>query len=221
MPRAPLRPSRPPSVARPVQRRTVVLYKPFDVLSQFTEDQPGQRTLAEFDLPTGLYPAGRLDRDSEGLLLLSNDGPLIQRLLEPSFAHPRSYWVQVENIPDENALQTLRGGVSIRVGKSMVETAPCRVDLCPQEPLLPPREPPIRYRAAIPTAWLEMTLTEGKNRQVRKMTAAVGFPTLRLMRVAIGGLRWGVGPLEGMQPGQWVELPPQEIWDAVKAKRGT
>lgn len=187
-------------------RRYVVLHKPYGVLSQFTEDVPGQATLRAFDLPPGVYPAGRLDRDSEGLLLLSDDGPFIKRLLDPARGHPRTYLAQVEGIPDDAALDRLRGGVDIRVGKDLHHTLPCAVERLDAEPDLPPRDPPIRYRAEIPTTWLRLTLTEGKNRQVRKMTAAVGHPTLRLVRVAIGALALGDLP-----QGAWREVRRQDI----------
>ncbi|WP_019643996.1 pseudouridine synthase [Novispirillum itersonii] len=202
-PRPPKRPAEP---VRTGPSRTVAFHKPYGVLCQFTPDQPGQKTLADFDLPPGLYPVGRLDQDSEGLLLLSNNGRLIQHLLEPRFGHPRTYLAQVENIPTEQALQALRDGVTIRINKQDHHTLPARAVLDPAEPDLPPRDPPVRYRAAIPTAWLRLTLTEGKNRQVRRMTAAVGFPTLRLIRVAIGAL-----PLGTLAPGQWRDVTPEEI----------
>lgn len=186
--------------------RTIAFHKPYGVLCQFTPDQPGQKTLADFDLPPGLYPVGRLDQDSEGLLLLSNNGRLIKHLLEPRFGHPRTYLVQVENIPTEEALDALRRGVTIRINKQDHHTLPARATLDSTEPDLPPRDPPVRYRAAIPTAWLRLTLTEGKNRQVRRMTAAVGFPTLRLIRVAIGAL-----DLAPLAPGQWRDVTPEDI----------
>jgi 23S rRNA pseudouridine2457 synthase len=188
------------------RRRVVALHKPYDVLSQFTEDWPGQRTLADFGLPPGLYPVGRLDRDSEGLLLLSNDGRFIKRVLDPMHGHPRTYLAQVETIPDAAALTALATGVDLRIKGQIHRTRPCRVDLLAEAPPLPPRDPPIRYRAAIPTAWLRLTLTEGKNRQVRRMTAAVGAPTLRLVRVAIGGLS-----LDDLAPGTWREVTRAEV----------
>lgn len=140
--------------------------------------------------------------DSEGLLLLTNDGQLQHRLLEPQFGHPRTYWVQVERIPDAEALKQLSQGVKIQDYR----TRPASVKLLPVEPSLPPRDPPIRFRKNVPTAWLEMTLTEGRNRQVRRMTAAVGFPTLRLVRAAIGPLR-----LQDLEPGQWRDLTLDEL----------
>lgn len=184
----------------------IAFHKPFDVLSQFTQEEPGQRTLAEFGLPAGVYPVGRLDRDSEGLLLLSNDGRFIKRVLDPRHGHPRTYLAQVERIPDAAALAALRAGVDIRIGGKVHRTLPCKADLVDGEPDLPPRDPPIRFRKSVPTAWMRLTLTEGKNRQVRRMTAAVGFPTLRLVRVAIGSL-----PLGDLAPGAWREISRQDV----------
>ncbi len=176
----------------------IAFHKPFDVLSQFTRELPEHRTLADFFLPKDVYAIGRLDRDSEGLLLLSDEKPLVDRLLHPRHEHPRTYWAQVEGVPDELALQRLGNGSLVIQGHHVAKaTARC----LPREPDLSPRTPPIRYRAAIPTAWLELTLTEGKNRQVRRMTAAVGLPTLRLVRAAIGGFLLG-----DLAPGEWREL---------------
>ena len=192
--------------------RYLLFYKPYDVLTQFTDsnnpDQPRQ-TLKDYIPVADVYPVGRLDRDSEGLLLLTNDGPLQHRLSDPKFQHPRTYWVQVERIPDANAIAQLRQGVVIQGYR----TRPAQVQLLPHEPELPPRNPPIRFRKNVPTAWLEMTLTEGKNRQVRRMTAAVGFPTLRLVRVAIAHLQ-----LADLQPGQWRDLTPNEL-TPLRARR--
>jgi 23S rRNA pseudouridine2457 synthase len=183
----------------------ILFYKPYDVLSQFTDDDltvSPRKTLKDFiSIPT-VYPVGRLDRDSEGLLLLTNDNFVKHRLIEPKFAHPRTYWVQVEKIPDESALKQLSLGVQL----SDYRTKPAQVKLLSTEPSLPPREPPIRFRKTIPTAWLELTLTEGRNRQVRKMTAAVGFPTLRLVRIAIANLT-----LNGLEPGEWRDLTEVEL----------
>ncbi|HEY8961969.1 MAG TPA: pseudouridine synthase [Luteolibacter sp.] len=185
----------------------LAFFKPYGVLCQFTPDQPGQRTLADFGFPPGVYPLGRLDLDSEGLLLLSNEAGLNHRLLDPSSAHPRTYLAEVENIPKEAALRKLRsGGIDLKGHR----TRPCDARLLESPPDLPPRDPPVRFRKNIPTAWLELTLVEGKNRQVRRMTAAVGFPTLRLVRVAIGRL-----VLEKLEPGHWRELAANEralIW---------
>jgi 23S rRNA pseudouridine2457 synthase len=179
---------------------TLIFHKPYGVLSQFTPE--GQhRTLKDYiDVPD-VYAVGRLDADSEGLLLLTNDGLLQHRLTDPKFRHPRTYWAQVENIPDEIALAKLRTGVQVQD----YFTRPAQAKLLTPTPDLPPREPPIRHRQSIPTAWIELTLTEGKNRQVRRMTAAVGYPTLRLVRVAIGELT-----LSDLAPGQWRELSTSE-----------
>lgn len=184
-----------------VNYRYIAFYKPYGVLCQFSRDTPERSTLMDFiDVPD-VYPVGRLDWDSEGLILLSNHGQLQHRLSHPQFAHPRTYWVQVERIPDDSALQQLRNGVEVQDYR----TKPAQVQLIANAPDLPERIPPIRDRLTVPTAWLEMTLTEGKNRQVRRMTAKVGFPTLRLVRVRVGSLA-----LEGLQPGQWRDLTNQE-----------
>jgi 23S rRNA pseudouridine2457 synthase len=170
------------------------------VLTQFT-DEAGRATLKDFIDAPGVYPVGRLDRDSEGLLLLTDDGPLAHRLSNPRFAHPRTYWVQVEGIPSDPALQQLRDGVMIqgqRTRSALIENI--------ESPNLPERSVPIRFRKAIPTSWLQITLTEGRNRQVRRMTAAVGFPTLRLVRVAIGQF-W----LDSLEPGSWRALTKPEL----------
>lgn len=184
-------------------RQYILFYKPYGVLCQFTDDSSNPRpTLKEYiDIPE-VYSVGRLDFDSEGLLLLTNDGQLKHRLIDPQFEHTRTYWVQVERIPTEDALQQLRDGVTIQG----YHTKPAIAKLLETEPDLPPREPPIRFRANIPTAWIELTLTEGKNRQVRKMTASVGFPTLRLVRVAIAHLS-----LEGLSVGEWRSLTDAEL----------
>lgn len=179
--------------------RYLIFYKPYDVLSQFTDAE--RTTLKSFIPIPGVYPVGRLDRDSEGLLLLTDDGPLQNRLCHPRFRHPRTYWTQVERIPDAASLEKLRNGVSIRD----YTTLPAQVALMESPPELPPRTPPIRFRKQVPTAWLQLTLHEGKNRQVRRMTAAVGFPTLRLVRARIGKLHLGE-----LQPGQWRFLTPDE-----------
>ena len=189
--------------------RYLLFYKPYDVLTQFTDNssEAPRQTLKDYSSIPAIYPVGRLDRDSEGLLLLTNHGQLQHRLSDPQFQHPRTYWVQVERIPDAASLAQLRQGVTIQGYR----TRPAQVKLLPTEPSLPPRDPPIRFRKNVPTAWLEMTLTEGKNRQVRRMTAAVGFPTLRLVRVAIAHLR-----LEGLEPGQWRDLTLPELRELQK-----
>lgn len=201
----------------------IAFYKPYGVLSQFTPEHPGQETLARFGFPPRVYPIGRLDADSEGLMLLSDEPGLNARLLDPRHAHPREYWVQVERIPSAEALRQLAHGV--RIGSYL--TQPCLVrqlepppKVCPldadlsrltlaigPEPpfIVPARTPPIRYRKTVPDCWIAIELREGKNRQVRRMTAAVGHPTLRLLRVRIGGF-W----LGQLLPGQWRELTPDE-----------
>ena len=182
--------------------RYFLFNKPYGVLCQFS-DVGGRTTLSDFGhFPKDVYPAGRLDLDSEGLVLLTNDGRLKHLLLEPRFRHPRTYLVQVEGIPSSESIGRLRRGVSIEDRK----TLPTGVRLLSTEPQLPPRAKPIRFRKNIPTAWLEMTLYEGRNRQVRKMTAAVGYPTLRLVRVKIGELS-----LEGLEPGAMRELIEREV----------
>lgn len=173
--------------------RYFTLYKPYGMLSQFSREAPQHVTLADLEttLPSDVYPVGRLDKDSEGLLLLTNDKRLNQALLHPKRQHGRNYWVQVDNIPTAAALQQLTQGVTIRLNKKDYHTRPAQVQLLEQAPPVPPRNPPVRFRANIPTAWLDLRLTEGKNRQVRRMTAAVGFPTLRLIRHRIGDLTLG------------------------------
>jgi pseudouridine synthase len=181
--------------------RVIRFWKPYDVLTKFT-DAEGRATLADYiDVP-GVYAAGRLDRDSEGLLLLTDSGSLNAQLTDPAFAHPRTYLVQVERIPDEAALQRLRTGVDLKDG----HTRPAQVELLAAPPDLPERPVPIRFRKNVPTAWLRLTITEGRNRQVRRMTAAVGHPTLRLVRSAIGPIT-----LAGLQPGEWRDLTPSEV----------
>lgn len=163
--------------------RYVLFHKPYGVLSQFTPED-GARSLAEFDLPSGIYPAGRLDKDSEGLLLLTDDGPLIEQLLNPRNAKPKTYWALVERVPDEAALQRLRSGLRIED----YQTRPCQAKILAPQPEVPPRTPPVRVRKTVQDVWLEITLIEGKNRQVRKMTAAIGHPTLRLVRQSLANL---------------------------------
>ena len=178
----------------------VALNKPYGYVSQFTP-KGGHAGLKELVPVPGVYPVGRLDHDSEGLLLLSDDGALAHRLTDPRFEHPRTYWAQVERVPDEAALAKLREGVLIEGRK----TLPAGARLLAAEPTVWDRDPPIRFRKNIPTAWVELVLREGRNRQVRRMTAAVGFPTLRLVRVAVGSVR-----VEGLALGAWRELSPDE-----------
>jgi 23S rRNA pseudouridine2457 synthase len=179
----------------------IAFNKPFGVLSQFTPDGSPNRTLAEFSFPKGVYPLGRLDADSEGLLLLSDEPGLNTRLLDPERRHPRIYWAQVERVPGDEALAKLVAGPIIQGRKS----EPCRARLVKPNPEPPPRDPPIRVRETVPTAWIELELIEGKNRQVRRMTAAVGHPTVRLIRVQIGNFRLGE-----LAPGAWRDLTEAE-----------
>lgn len=182
----------------------LALNKPYGVLSQFTPE-PGSawRTLADFSLPKNVYPLGRLDADSEGLLLLSDEPGLNTRLLDPARAHLREYWVQVERIPADTALDQLARGVKI----GGYQTLPCRAWRLEPDPALPPRDPPVRFRKTVPDAWIALQLAEGKNRQVRRMTAAVGHPTLRLVRARIGELTLAALSLA---PGAWRELTAAE-----------
>lgn len=186
--------------SRPSTFRYLALNKPYDVLTQFT-DESGRATLADFIPVPEVYPVGRLDRDSEGLLLLTDDGELAHRLTDPRFEHPKTYLAQVERIPDEAALAALRGGVMLKDGP----TRPAGADLLDEAPLLPDRLPPIRFRKNVPTAWIRLVLREGRNRQVRRMTAAVGYPTLRLVRVAVGPVELG-----NLAPGAWRDLQADE-----------
>ena len=204
----------------------IAFHKPYGVLSQFTNDGSPNRALAEFGFPKNVYPIGRLDADSEGLLLLSDEPELNDQLLHPRHAHEREYWAQVEKIPTPEALQKLSHGVTVRGRK----TLPCRAWLLDPQPevagenpstvptdtlspshgvrggpKIPPRTPPIRFRKSVPDCWIGLELIEGKNRQVRRMTAAIGHPTLRLIRIRIGGLH-----LENLAQGKWKELNRQE-----------
>ena len=180
--------------------RTIIFNKPYDVLPSFT-DPEGRPTLADYiDLP-GVYAAGRLDRDSEGLMILTSDGSLAHCITDAKYKLPKIYWVQVERIPGDAALAQLRRGVVL----SGICTRPAGVSLLEQDPILPERPVPIRSRKTVPTAWLEITLYEGMNRQVRRMTAAVGHPTLRLVRVAIGPVKLGDLPV-----GQWRSMTAEE-----------
>jgi 23S rRNA pseudouridine2457 synthase len=179
----------------------IAFHKPYGVLSRFTPDGSLNRTLAEFGFPKGVYPIGRLDADSEGLLLLSDEAALNERLLHPRHAHEREYWAQVERIPTAAALLKLAQGLVIQERP----TLPCRAWILNPQPEVPPRDPPIRFRKTVPACWIGLELLEGKNRQVRRMTAAVGHPTLRLIRVRIGNFE-----LRDLGAGQWRELSATE-----------
>jgi 23S rRNA pseudouridine2457 synthase len=179
----------------------IALNKPYGVLCQFTDrSEPPRRTLAEFGLPADVYPAGRLDHDSEGLLLLTDDGALAHRITDPRHKLAKTYRVQVEGDPQPEQLDALRRGVLLNDGPTRPAQVE-RIDIDVAMPQLWPRDPPVRFRKTVPDAWLEIVLREGRNRQVRRMTAAVGLPTLRLLRVAIG--EWTLGDL---QPGEWREV---------------
>lgn len=189
--------------------RLLLVNKPYGVLTQFT-DRQGRPTLADFVPVPGVYPAGRLDADSEGLVLLTDHGPLQAMLADPRHKASKVYWAQVEGTIDEACMLPLRTGVLLNDGPAL----PARVREIP-EPRLWPRSPPIRYRERIPTRWLELELREGRNRQVRRMTAAVGLPTLRLVRHSVGP--WTV---DGLFPGEWREVPSAEITDWLASARG-
>lgn len=175
----------------------ILFNKPYNVLCQFSGESPN---LSDFIKVKGVYAAGRLDKDSEGLLLLTDDGTLQHKISHPKHKQAKTYWVQVEGIPDDNAIKALQSGVTLKDGP----TRPAKVKMIDEPPVWP-RTPPVRYRAAIPTSWLEVTISEGRNRQVRRMTAAVGHPTLRLIRYAIG--EWSLDSIDnGLQPGQWHKI---------------
>lgn len=184
-----------------------VIYKPFQVLTRFGKED-GKDSLSDyFKVPVDVYPVGRLDYDSEGLLILSNDKSLTNRLLDPENAHEREYWVQVDGAIDDAAIRQLRQGVTIAVDGKKYQTRRCQAEIFETEPAVPERNPPIRFRKSIPAPWIKLVLQEGKNRQVRKMTAAAGFPTLRLIRYRIGGIT-----IEGILPGEMREMTQREIY---------
>jgi 23S rRNA pseudouridine2457 synthase len=190
----------------------LAFHKPYDILSQFTQEHPSHRTLAEFRFPPHVYPIGRLDRDSEGLLLLSDEPSWTDRLIHPRHGHTRTYHAQVDGAVTHSQLQPLREGISL----SDYRAQPCRAAILSPQPHHLPRHPPIRQRQHIPTTWISLTLTEGKNRQVRKMTAAIGHPTLRLIRISIGQLT-----LEqlALQPGEWRPLTSEEITTLLRRQK--
>ncbi len=190
--------------------RYFAIYKPFGFLSQFTKEVPTHQTLADlYDFPNDVYPVGRLDKDSEGLLIITNDKKLTHRLLDPKFEHQRTYWVQVEGIPSKKHLQELKTGVTIRINKKDYRTRPAQARIL-ENPSLPERNPPIRFRKNVPDTWLELTLTEGKNRQVRRMCAKIGFPVLRLVRHSIEGLQ-----LKDMKIGDVQEIDGKKLYQVL------
>lgn len=189
-----------------LMHRYFIIHKPFNVLSQFTNEN-GKLSLKDFfDVPSDVYPVGRLDYDSEGLLILTNDKSLNYQLLHPSKHHEKEYWVQVEGAPSVKELSPLTTGVDISINGKKYKTLPAKVSLLENSEAIPPRNPPIRVRKSIPDTWIRLIITEGKNRQVRKMTAAIGFPTLRLMRYRIQNIS-----LDGLAPGEMREMTAPQI----------
>jgi 23S rRNA pseudouridine2457 synthase len=184
-----------------------IIYKPFQVLSQFTRENNKACLKDFFEVPTDVYPVGRLDYDSEGLLLLTNDKSVNHRLLNPGFAHEREYRVQVEGLITNEALQYLSSGITINIDGKPVHTMPGKASRLPEHVVIPERKPPIRFRQHIPTSWIKLIITEGKNRQVRKMTAAAGFPTLRLIRYRLASLT-----LENMLPGDMIDMNQNDVY---------
>ncbi|WP_186755872.1 pseudouridine synthase [Echinicola salinicaeni] len=193
--------------------RYFVIYKPFGVLSQFSGEQDTLKSVADF--PKDVYPVGRLDKDSEGLLLITDDKALNHYLLNPQFGHKRCYLAQVEGVPGEDDIKLLEKGVDIKVEGKVYHTKPAEAELKINAPELPERDPPIRYRKTVPDSWLALTLTEGKNRQVRKMTAAVGYPTLRLVRWSMENLN-----IQGFDVGEVREFEQTEIYRLLRVKQG-
>lgn len=187
-----------------------IVYKPYEVLTRFGKEGDKAVLSDFFDVPRDVYPVGRLDYDSEGLLILTNDKSMNHRLLNPRFAHEREYWVQVDGAVTNEAIRQLQEGVQINVDGKPFRTRGCDAAIFPEDPFVPERNPPIRFRKHIPAPWLRLILREGKNRQVRKMTAAIGFPTLRLIRYRIEKLT-----VEGMQPGDITELTQGEMYKAL------
>ena len=188
-----------------------IIYKPYEVLTRFTPEGNKACLADYFQVPPDVYPVGRLDYDSEGLLILTNDKALNQKLLLPQHAHEREYWVQVDGAVTAEAVQQLQTGVQINVDGKLYRTRRCKAEIFTEEPLLPPRNPPIRFRKSIPAPWIRMILTEGKNRQVRRMTAAVGFPTLRLVRYRLEDIT-----VAGMQSGDLLQLSREELYRKLK-----
>jgi len=196
--------------------RYYIIYKPYQVLSQFTSTE-GKQTLKDFfKVPADVYPVGRLDYDSEGLLILTNDASLNHRLLNPKFSHEREYWVQVEGAIHEKAINQLQSGVTISIDGEKYHTRKCKATRFAHTPDVPDRNPPIRFRREIPTSWIKLVLTEGKNRQVRKMTAQTGFPTLRLIRYRIAHVT-----LNGLLPGDMIEMNKNDIYSRLFGEAGS
>ncbi|MBO9152981.1 pseudouridine synthase [Chitinophaga sp. GCM10012297] len=186
------------------------VYKPYEVLTRFGKEGDKAVLSDYFDVPRDVYPVGRLDYDSEGLLILTNDKSLNHRLLDPKHAHEREYWAQVDGAVTNQAIRQLQEGVTISIDGKPYRTRGADAEIFTADPIVPERNPPIRFRKHIPAPWIRLTVREGKNRQVRKMTAAVGFPTLRLIRYRIGTLT-----IDGLQPGDMMEHTQQEIYKAL------
>jgi 23S rRNA pseudouridine2457 synthase len=186
------------------------IYKPFQVLSQFSKEENKPVLSDYFSLPKDIYPVGRLDFDSEGLLLLTNNKQLNHRLLNPQFQHKRCYWVQVDGAITTAAINEMKNGIDINIDGKIYRTKKMHAEIFAVEPIVPPRIPPIRFRKEIPAPWISLELTEGKNRQVRKMTAKIGFPTLRLIRYSMEKIT-----IDGMLPGDIIELTEKEVFDAL------
>lgn len=196
--------------------RYYIIHKPYGVLSQFTREHPDHRVLGDLsDFPKDVYPVGRLDKDSEGLLIITNDKSLTHQLLAPKFAHTRTYWVQVEGEPTPEAIKQLRSGVDIRIKKQTYKTHPAQVKHISAPPSLPDRDPPVRFRKTVPDSWLSIQLTEGKNRQVRRMCAAVGYPVLRLVRTRIEDLNLQA---LNIKIGEAKELSREKIYPLLNIK---
>ena len=190
-----------------------IVYKPYEVLTRFGKEGDKAVLSDFFNVPKDVYPVGRLDYDSEGLLILTNDKSLNHRLLNPAHAHEREYWVQVDGAVTDAAIQQLKEGVTIRVDGKDHKVKAVDASIFTGDPVVPDRHPPIRFRKLIPAPWIRLVLKEGKNRQVRRMTAAVGFPTLRLIRYRIEGL-----DVSGMQPGDIAELSQEELYNALQIR---
>jgi 23S rRNA pseudouridine2457 synthase len=193
-----------------------IIYKPFNVLCQFSPQDDKQTLKDFFDVPNDVYPVGRLDYDSEGLLILTNDKKLNHALLNPLHQHEREYWVQLDGSITKEAIELLQRGVAIAVDGKKYQAKKCSASIFDQTPAVPERNPPVRFRKNIPTSWIRIKLTEGKNRQVRKMTAAVGFPTLRLIRQRIENCS-----LDGLQPGEMKLLQQKEIYHLLQLNKPT
>lgn len=202
---------RPLTKASILSLRYFIVYKPYKVLTRFGKEGDKAVLSDFFDVPRDVYPVGRLDYDSEGLLILTNDKSLNHRLLDPKHAHEREYWVQVDGAVTDAAISQLKTGVNIRVDEKDYRVKALDAEIFPHDPVVPDRHPPIRFRKLIPAPWIRLVLKEGKNRQVRRMTAAVGFPTLRLIRYRIEGL-----DVSGMQPGDMAELSREELYNALQ-----